>query len=560
MELLKTILLLDNDNNVLDATRFLLENRGYIVFIARSKDEAYSILEKSRIGIVISDIRFVDDGDPSDYSGLSFLAELAITLPTIGRIAQTGFKPSYDQLIPLIPALGDQIIHEIVAKQDGPSRLIEAISRVTIKIDKDINHSLKIHFDRNLSLRDFVSPMQIHYLDLDSLTDELDELLRRLFLRESSVKLHYIPPGRGGTSVMLVWPKYGEMSGLPVVIKFGSVKNIDREIRAYKDNVEPFVHRHSTILVGSPARTCHLAGCKLLFVGCTTDKPDDFNTFYQDRNISSEKLCQVIHNFFQNCVWYQGKRDWERNSDGALSVVMEAQLSLDFGSDGSELRCELDNILDGKSFHNVAFNRISGEKIRIECNGNQEELYDPVYFVSHKAAHLPQPTYASITHGDLNALNMFVDEVGHIWLIDFYRTGWGPSLCDAAELESVIKFGLIQNTNLSKLISFERAILSPLRLSEKIIIPDNLHDNEFLRALATIQTIRESAGEIAEIDDIKEYDALLLYYALKMMTLKGFSSINTQHQKICQRHALYSAAVLSSKLVPSEKKKKERIA
>lgn len=42
----------------------------------------------------------------------------------------------------------------------------------------------------------------------------------------------------------------------------------------------------------------------------------------------------------------------------------------------------------------------------------------------------------AITHGDLHADNILVDDDGHCWLLDFERTGLGPILQDFAEFEN----------------------------------------------------------------------------------------------------------------------------
>ena len=138
-------------------------------------------------------------------------------------------------------------------------------------------------------------------------------------------------------------------------------------------------------------------------------------------------------------------------------------------------------------------------------------------------------------------------------LIDFYRTGWGPALRDAAELESAIKFELIHSNNLAGLLAFEDALLAPVTFSERLTLPRRASGQAFQRALAAIQAVRDAAWEIAESEGMDEYYALLLFYALKMMTWKGVSSVDKRRQPFRQRHALYSAALLSARFAPQDK-------
>jgi hypothetical protein len=443
----------------------------------------------------------------------------------------------------------------VIAKQDGPRKLLKTVERVFASgvLDR-INFSLEIKYDKGLTLQMLMAPLEKSAGTSKLEEAEVGELLRRLFRRESRIKLYYIPPGRGGASVVRVKPIYNGVEGSSFVVKFGPVKQINKEISAYRECVEPFAFRHATVLIGQPVRTHHLIGCKLLFVGCSVDDPQDFNTFYRDKSVSDEKLQEVIQNIFaQTCgIWYNGKREW-KEYDGSLSQVMARELQLDLTSGQSELKAALNELLDGKPFHRVTFNRKGPQRLWAQIDGVEEELPNPLFIVTHLQGRLPGPTFAAITHGDLNGRNLFVDEVGCTWLIDFYRTGWGPALRDAAELESAIKFELIHSKNLPALLAFERAVATPVTFLEELALPSRASGWEFQRALAAIRAVRKAACEIAETECMDEYYALLLFYALKMMTWKGISSVDRRRRQFRQRHALYSAALMSAKFVPPDK-------
>jgi len=216
-------------------------------------------------------------------------------------------------------------------------------------------------------------------------------------------------------------------------------------------------------------------------------------------------------------------------------------------------------LANGESFHNVTFKKFQ-RSISANVDGQQEEFHNPLYVITHFSKNLPIPSFASITHGDLNGHNLFVDEKKMVWLIDFYKTGWGPALRDAAELESSIKFQLIKNDNLPKLLAFERALLKQAKFSEELPLPVQFQkSDEFQRAFMAIQFIRRAAAEIGETDIMEEYYAILMYYALKMMTWKGISSTDKQRRLTRQRHALYSAALLGSKFIPFNNKDEKHI-
>jgi DNA-binding response OmpR family regulator len=550
MKIPNTVLIVDNEAEVRESARLRLETKGYHAFVAKTADEARRILESERVYLAIIDVRLQDDNDPNDVSGLDLAAELG---PEIAKIILTGFRTPEVTRRALIGYLNQVApAQDVIAKQDGPRKLLETVERVFAnKVHDQINFSLEIHYGKGFTLQQLMIPMED---SIDSLEEvEVEELFRRLFRRESKIKLYYIPLGRGGASVALVKPFYNGMEGSPVVVKFGPVERINKEVSAYRDHVEPFVHRHSTVLIGQPVRTHRLAGCKLLFVGCSVDDPQDFNTFYRDKSVSGEKLQQVIQNIFaQTCgIWYNGKREWKEYDD-YLSQVMARELSLDLASGHSEPEAALNELSDGKLFHRVTFDA-SPQRLRVQIDGAEEELPNPLFVATRLQDHLPHPSFAAITHGDLNGRNLFVDEAGCTWLIDFYRTGWGPALRDAAELESAIKFELIHSKNLPALLAFEHAVVTPATFPEELALPRRASGWEFQRALAAIQAVRKAACEIAETERMDEYYAMLLFYALKMMTWKGISSVDRRRRQFRQRHALYSAALLSAKFVPPDK-------
>ena len=558
MKLRKTILLLDNDKGVLASTSALLMLQGYIVFTAENINQALEMLKNERIYLVVVDARLLDEYDSTDISGLKFSSKLS---PEISKIILTAY---------LTPEISRQALtmhsektfpaDDVISKQAGPGALLEAVNHSFEKIISQINlDSLEIEFNSEFSLEALMKPIAEDFPRLTE--DEVEELLRRLFRQENRIKIYYLPPGRGGAGVALVKPFYGEMEGAITVMKFGLTTIIEREIDRYKKYVQPFVQPYSTVLLGEPVHTHHLAACRLLFVGSTKDHLLDFNTFYGNTANLDTDLRQVIRNiFFQTCrIWYKGKRKWQKREDGSLGLAMEEQLWSDSAGFHEELQRTLKDLVNGESFHNVTFQRF-GSSIRALIDGGEEKLHNPLYMITSSHERLPIPAFASITHGDLNGHNLFVDDKKLTWLIDFYKTGWGPALRDAAELESAIKFQLVESDNLPKLLAFENAILAPSTFSEEVQLRSQIQKSgEFQRALNTIQCIREVASEIGETNSMDEYYAILMYYALKMMTWKGVSSTDKQRRRTRQRHALYSAAVISGKLFYDKNKEEKHI-
>ncbi len=549
-----TILIADNSSEVREANQLMLEAAGYRVLTAGSAEQAEAILQKERIHLAIIDVRLRDDDDPNDVSGLDLAAILE---PTISKIILTGYQTTEITQQALQPHYLKQIApaENIIAKQDGPGRLKEAVNQIfSEKILRQINLQLKLKWKPGISMDRLVAPLRPS-LDADDgqLAEEVEELLRRLFSKESAISLYPLVPGRGGGTVVLVRPEYQQVKGSLMVVKMGPVDKIDAEVDNYREYVEPYAHRHATILVGQPVRTHRLAAFKLLFLGSSEDKLRDFNDLYDDLRVPTPKLQEVVENLFRHTcrIWYHNKQQWPvEEEDRTLSQVLQEQLSFSL-DDGDELARSLEELLAEQPFPFATFERESATEIRACIDGREQLLFDPVAFVKEGSS-LFSPTFAAIVHGDLNGRNLLIDEVTDIpWLIDFCRTGWGPALCDAAELETAVKFELIHHhhrVNLPDLIAFEETVLAASTFLDPITLTSVTQSKAFQRALSVIEAVRTEARNIAETKFIDEYYLLLLFYALKMMTWKGISSLDHNRQALRRRHALFSAGLLSKKL------------
>lgn len=551
------ILLAENDPDALNATKLRLETKGFTVFPASGPDEARLILQQKRVHLAIVDIRLEDDSSGYDTSGLDLARKID---PIVARIILTGY-PSYDYLREILgQAIAGIPPDDFLTKQEGPEALLQAVEKV-FREKVAINYALEIEWGHSVSLRQLVDEIK-DFSQADEATkkaaeEELEELLRRLFFKESKIKVYYMTRGRGGSGVALVRPFYGQMEGALVVVKFGKRESIEREVANYGEYVEPFILKQATVMVGQPVQLHRLAGCKFLFVGLSPERLRDFNAFYreyQDDKVPPDRLYSVLENIFaESCkIWYVGKRDWADGDEDLISGF-ERQLSLDSPEQRQELRENLEALLDGKFFHRVAFSS-KNEGIHVTLGKTEHLLPNPIRFLQEKPEFFPHPSFMCIVHGDLNGRNMFVDEAGRVWLIDFYKTGLGPIFADVAELESAIKFELLKAKNLWALYKFEKTLLKADQFTEDI--QANFALPELNKAWAAIKKLRRIAFEIGESDDMREYYASLFFYALKMITWQGISSVEKARRPIRQRHALLSAAMICDKLLGSSQGKK----
>ena len=553
------ILLVDNDADIRDSYSFLLEGEGYTVFLADSEDAAWRVLEVTHIDLVIVDVRLEDNEEPHDFSGIQFAKKL---LNRFAIILFSAYAWTPEQLLPLPISVRR-------SRKDSPAALLVDIERLLRDEVLLPNEQLKIIPEGDLTIGDLVRQvrgLEKHYeMSRKAFEEEFEhDLLHRLFQAERQIRIFRLAPGRGGSGVLTVLPAYMDeegkrlINGARVVVKFGMRESILREVANYQKYVERYVRMHSTQLVGQVVQTRHLAGVIFLFVGSVNGRSRSFLETYADPDVTSGDLTQIVTNIFRDScqLWYlSAKVRWEPENEAHLDLLQSyrQQLSLEKPADWQELHFFVDCVLHEPADYPIRFVPEDGQQLGVIMGEDKHVLLHPVLFAENHADLFPRPRFWCLTHGDLNGRNIFVDDNNAAWLIDFFRTGWGPALRDAAELEAVVKFELLQTINLEHLILLEQCLLTVPSLVTSLILPAPLNANaDIARAVSTIEAIRREVAIINEDDDPTEYYAHLFFYALKMISWQGFSQTDHSRYPIRQRHALYSAAKIAAMMAEKE--------
>jgi hypothetical protein len=434
----------------------------------------------------------------------------------------------------------------------------EVVPKVEIALEQlGINFALELDFEAPLSLLSLVKMMKV-YQDFNEdeqkmAAIELEELLRKLFPDGKQAKGYYLSPGRGGSGVVLMRPTVHGIKGKLFVIKFGPRASIGTELEHYRNFALPFID-HKAYLVdisNKPIQTLNLAGLKFSIAGeSSPGKLRDFNSFYRDSSTTTQAIVKVLDGVFVHTCkrWYEAKKDWLDNGPRALAHAYETQLNLDSPEKQEQLATALMQLLKGEMLHGLTFHSHDYSEIVLTLDNIQTSLPNPLLFVREQRTHFPRPRFSCITHGDLNGRNMFVAENLDVWLIDFYQTGWGPILRDFGEMETVIKFELLQSKNVAALYEFEQAILSPSSFHGQPLLENRFGISELNKAKDAIIHLRSLAQSVYESTDMFEYYVGLLYYALKMITWDGISSTDRDRLPIRQHHALMSASMIAYRL------------
>ena len=283
----------------------------------------------------------------------------------------------------------------------------------------------------------------------------------------------------------------------------------------------------------------------------------------------------IRHLFRDTCnLWYSAKRPWKKRSRGGttgyddIPTSYESQLNLLKNGNREKIRKAI-QLLDGCESKGIRIS-VRENSISFSLDDEPEEtLPNPWHFWQQQRNCFPtKPQFVCITHGDMQARNLLVDEGARTWLIDFQRTGWGSGLRDAAELESAIKFDLLDSTNLPALLRFEREALDCRNLNERIAthrLPRRRarQYQMFERARIAIDSIRHEVSTALEHPPFEEYLAGLFFYAIKMLTFDdvttGVSAEMRQERKDAARiHMLYSAARICKLLADHHEQSRSR--
>ncbi|NOQ76598.1 MAG: response regulator [Methylococcaceae bacterium] len=128
----RTLLLVDDEPNILKALKRLLHRDGYTILLANGGEDALHILENTPVNVIISDHRM------PVMTGIDFLAKVKENYPDITRIVLSGFS----DLETITEAINEGNIYKFLAKPWDDAQI-----RTTIKEAFEYNE-LRMENDR----------------------------------------------------------------------------------------------------------------------------------------------------------------------------------------------------------------------------------------------------------------------------------------------------------------------------------------------------------------------------------------------------------------------------
>lgn len=432
-------------------------------------------------------------------------------------------------------------------KERGRDELLNEITHIFRQYIR-LNQHLIIEPSGDCQLSDLVRMIK-PYRDLsdnrlDTHVRELKRLLQRIFFREAKIVLTPLSPGKGGAGVVRITPYYRVTQsrfhqGAEIVLKFGLREALVHELGNYREYVETFTGMQATDVLGDIMHTRHLAGVKFRFLGANKAPVREWAEVFADRSLPDTLMAEIVNQMFRDscALWYANKYPPEpEGAPSNLEIYYDDQLDVFDAESWAEMVSVMAELLSGE-----LFDRATAETLAVNLPHGREFGPDPLYFLAHQRHRLPPTTFCCITHGDVNERNIFVDGNFDTWLLDFTRTGPSTAVRDLVQLESVIKFHLLPHENVPLLLAFEKWLNEPETFSAFIQRTCPFPDPWLQRAFTTLQAVRQFTAELLETDDMREYEAGLLFQAIKMITRTGLTQAAVQRRRSRQRHALYAA-------------------
>jgi CheY-like chemotaxis protein len=518
----RRILIVDNDTDFRDSVELLLQARGYMVFATGTRLEAMEIARQERVHIAVLDVRMESDPDHDDISGLMLARQLD---PLIVKIMVTAY-PS----VPVV--LGS---HDVAFKFVGKDELPGGLLRVLTQAYAD---QIKMNLDLVIRWEEIQVEEVAHQIDFPNkpglavMQAEIEEVLCRLFYEANEItvmplisanRFHSSSSSPSGAVVLKVTPRERGGQVAPVVVKLASREMIEAESRNYDQYVEGYLGGYRHTLLREKTMTHLLGGIIYSLVGTPLEECVDFSVYYTTRT-ANEIIPALTDLFTKTCRHWYENRETEQEYDLVELYTQSLKLSTP----------RLENALRAAGLAAWA------DDTQPWIPELRRPIHNPVeWFRQH--AHLTTQISLALTHGDLHSQNMLFDPNHQAWLIDFYRSGPGHFFRDLIELESDIKFVLLDVADFLSLYQFEQALLST-RYFDDMPTQPTFQNAELRKAFEVVQGIRHIAGRLAgQRTGMLDYYQGLLLQTLAMICLRHVSLPK-------KRHAYLAASLLCQRL------------
>ncbi len=522
------VLVVDNNKDTAKIYKDLLELWGYKPILATGSgqpllQDAKKKARESRCQMALVDLRLIDDFDNQDQSGLLLASQIKPT----ASIIITG----YGTIQLAVESIQNQVAASFIIKGGPPEEIQEQLKRVASRTSAS-ERSLQIGPPKTiLTLAETLFEEKI----TTPCRDQLLDVLARLFPAAHSltlIKMNPVSSTSGFAEVprpRSVILKIREDGLQPVIVKLARRHKIETEVERYNQYIRKRLGSLSAPDFEEFETLWDIGGIKFSYTG---NIEKTFEHLYKNEPV--ETIQHTLHRFFAHT--------WADHYQNARKVGNASLLEL------YRQVWEEDWIKRIETFPPLDPGQVMGPErwLRVEAPDplawfRQKILNDPDGPIGRAAE-----TVIAVTHGDLHAGNLLIDDSNNAWVIDFERTGEGHALQDFIELESDLINRMLPGSE--HLPFYHRlcfAVTAPAELG--------LLENDFglaepvnAKIIQTISIIRSLARECTGITDIHQYLVGLLFNTLFRATIIKNTSDPSELKS--QYRALMLASIICHRL------------
>jgi DNA-binding response OmpR family regulator len=530
---MKTILIVDNDQDFLDTFAENLSIRGFDAFKAKTMEKARQIMRTDFIQMVVVDIRIEDDDDEKDTWGIKLIQEAEFK--SIPKIVLTNFpfietvkealKPTSAGYIPAI---------DYIDKIHGMRSNLDEICRL---FDQHVCHSQDILFNWEISsMLSFpgLAGQLNKNLSVEKLSSHIHELIylfQTLFAGSLEVNITRTPwfqPGKIALSIHAIQSTREDY----YVLTCGEPEKIEAEqINAALYSPDPESKTRTRYI--RSYRTTHYGANLWKLVEAPQTNMQSFLEFFQNK---PEKLVKAaIKNIYENTL-----EEWRRIKPARLEPA--------------DLERWQREMLPMHSFPeievlNLRIQRIAEESIARRCiiNFEQNRNHFRITFTDHHKEDFPNPlqylygdqelpvksVLVQNAPGRIDFDTIQVDQLGNAWLTDFADAGEYTTWHPFTFLEASLRFRLLDASHLFPIYQLEKQLLLKKGLSSFSQTLDT--DPEAKKTVAAIQSIRSLAGQMTGNDPLPYAVSLFFICATEILATSFDMQLKKNYSQLMHR-------------------------
>lgn len=489
------ILIVDNEERTVNLYKEFMVVWGYTAITAQGIgnaliEDAIQKARDHRCQLALVDMRLIDNFDEDDTSGLDLIMKIKPT--------ETIIVSGYGTLQLALDIIQNKGAADFFEKSGDPDVLRIKLDRIAQKICA-FHRKMKITPPEILSstaktLFDPPIPVEYH--------DQIPDILARLFPEAGNLRVEkmnssiassgFSTAPRPRSVILQVY----EDDLQPVIVKLARTEKIKTEIERYDKYIKGrLVGKYIPALNGHVG-LWNIGGIRLSYVGSIEET---FANFIATKPI--DKIEQSLEHFFNRTWSDHYKKAWDESNISLFSLYCKV-----WDRDWYKRACNSKLPDPSGSMGQALWNKVQARdpldwlKVIAENEGKDIDLS------------LVKETRIAITHGDLHADNLLIDDSQHGWVVDFERSGEGHALQDFIELESDIVTRIAcAKEDFPAFYHFCLAIANAHKINDIPLDDPTLTHTETQKLLHTIAVIRRLAVQCTKITDARQY-LLGLYF------------------------------------------------